>query len=72
MVPPYFKDQSVPIISFFYTLPIAPTIFNYKRALQYCNIDDPKAEPPHCSCHDSPFKYSSAGHVTVEIEHHRH
>ena len=30
-IPPYFKDQSIPIISYTYTSPIAPKIFNYKR-----------------------------------------
>ena len=50
MVPPLFKDQSAPIISYSYSSPIAPTIFNYKRVLQDCSIDDPKAKPPNCSC----------------------
>ena len=62
-VPPYFKDQSVPIISYTYTSPIAPKIFNHKRVLQDLNIDDFKAKPPDCSCNSSPFKYSPAGHV---------
>jgi hypothetical protein len=27
-IPPYFKDQSVPLISYAYTIPIASTNFN--------------------------------------------
>jgi hypothetical protein len=50
MVPPLFKDQSAPIISYSYSSPIAPTLFNYKRVLQDCSIDDPKAKSPNCSC----------------------
>ena len=46
----YSKDQSAPIISYSYSSPIAPTLFNYKRVLQDCSIDDPKAKSPNCSC----------------------
>jgi hypothetical protein len=63
MVPPYFKDHSVPIISYSYTSPIASNIFNYKRLLQDFSIDDLKAKPPDFSCHNSPFKYSPVGRV---------
>ena len=28
--------------------PIPPRIFNYKKALQNLNINDPKAKPPSC------------------------
>jgi hypothetical protein len=38
MVPPYFKDQSVPIISYSYSSSIAPKIFNNKRVLQDFSI----------------------------------
>lgn len=33
MIPPYFKNQYVPIISYCYILPIAPKVFNNKLAL---------------------------------------
>lgn len=33
-VPEYFQNQTVPIVSYNYTNAIAPTIFNYKKALQ--------------------------------------
>jgi len=55
-IPSYFKDQSVPIISYAYTIPIATKIFNYKHALHDPNI-------PDCTCASSPFIYNPAGHV---------
>jgi len=39
-IPPYFKDQSVPLIPYAYTIPIASTIFNYKHVLHDPNLDD--------------------------------
>ena len=62
-IPPYFKDQSVPIISYTYTTPIATKIFNYKQVLQDLNINDFKSKPPDCTCASSPFVYDPAGHV---------
>ena len=52
MVPSYFKDHFVPIISYSYTSSIAPNIY-YKCVLQDFSIDDLKAKPPDCSCHNS-------------------
>ena len=49
-IPPYFKDQSVPIILYAYTRPIASKHFNYKHVLRDLNIDDFKSKPvqvPH-------------------------
>ena len=60
-VPPYFKDQFVPIISYVYTEPIASNMFNYKHVLHDLNIDDFKSKPPDCTCASSPkyiFKFS--------------
>jgi hypothetical protein len=37
-IPQYFKDQSVPIISYAYTIPIASTNFNYKHVLHDLNL----------------------------------
>jgi len=62
-IPPYFKGKSITIISYSYTQPIASTIFNYRKVLQNLKIDDFKAKPPDCSCHNSPFNYSHSGHV---------
>jgi hypothetical protein len=39
-IPPYFKNQSVPIVSYSYTNSIVRKIFNYKEALQDINIED--------------------------------
>ena len=55
-VPSYFKDQSVPIISYPYTSRIALTIFKHRRLLQDFSIDYITAKPPDCSCHHSPCK----------------
>jgi hypothetical protein len=49
-IPPYFKDQCVPIISYVYTRPIASKYFNYKHVLHDLNIDDFKSKPPDCTC----------------------
>jgi hypothetical protein len=39
-IPPYFKNQSVPIVSYSYTNSIGRKIFNYKEALQDINKAD--------------------------------
>ena len=62
-IPPYFKDQSVPLISYAYTIPIASTNFNYKHVLHDPNLDDFKSKPPDCICASSPFIYNATGHV---------
>ena len=62
-IPPYFKDQCVPIISHVYTRPIASTCFNKKHVLHNLNIDGFKSMPPDCTCTSSPFIYNPTGHV---------
>jgi hypothetical protein len=62
-IPPYFKDQSLPIISYVYTIPIASKFVNYKHVLHDLNIDDFKYEPPDSTCVSSPFIYNPTGHV---------
>ena len=49
-IPPYFKDQSLPIISYVYTIPIVSKIVNYKHVLHDLNIDDFKSKPPGSTC----------------------
>jgi hypothetical protein len=39
-IPPHFKNQSVPIVSYSYTNSIDRKIFNYKEALQDINIEE--------------------------------
>ena len=43
-IPPYFKDKSIPIISYTYTSTIAPKVFNYKQVLRDFQINDLKAK----------------------------
>jgi hypothetical protein len=62
-IPPYIKDQSVPIISYVYTKPIASKNIYYKHVLRDLNIDDFKSKPPDCTCASSLFIYNPTGHV---------
>ena len=62
-IPPYFKDQYVPIILYVYTRTIASTKINYKHVLRDLNIDDFKSKPPDCTSASSPFIYNPTGHV---------
>ena len=64
-IPQNFKDKSVPVISYSYTLPIASKIVNYKRLLQNLEIENFKAKPSDCSCKNSPFKYGPSGPVVT-------
>jgi hypothetical protein len=66
-ISPYFKNQSVPIISYACTRPIASTKFNYKHVLCDLNIDYFKSKPPDCSCASSPVIYNPTGHVLTAI-----
>jgi hypothetical protein len=68
-IPPYLKDQSVPIISYVYTKSIASKYFNYKYVLHNLNIDDFKSKPPDCTCASSPFTYNPTGHVITGFTH---
>ena len=62
-IPAYFKNQSPPIISYSYSFPIAPKIFNYKNVLQGLNTENITRNPSACSCKASEFCYNPAGHV---------
>ena len=62
-IPPYFKNQSVPIVSYSYTNSIGRKIFNYKEALQDINIEKYLKNPLTCDCSHSPFQYNPPGHV---------
>ena len=64
-IPPYFEQQSAPLISYTYTRPIATKIFNHKRVLKNLILEDIKSKPPSCSCSSSPFMYSPVGHVVT-------
>jgi hypothetical protein len=50
---PYFKNQSVPIVSYSYTNSIGRKIFKYKEALQDINIEEYLKNPLTCDCSHS-------------------
>ena len=62
-IPPYFKAQSVPIISYVYTRTIASNIFNCKHVLRDLNIDDFKSKPSDYTSASSTIIYNPTGHV---------
>ena len=62
-ISPYFKNQSVPIVSYSYTNSIGRKIFNYKEALQDINIEEYLKNPLTCDFSHSPFQYNPSGHV---------
>ena len=62
-IPSYFKNQSKPIISYSYSSPIAPKIFNYKNVLHGLNTENITRNPSACSCKASEFCYNPAGHI---------
>ena len=64
-VPPYFKNQSAPKVSYTYTSSIASKIFNYKQSLCNFHFDNGIPQLPTCSCSASPFLYQPAGHVVT-------
>ena len=64
-IPPYFKNQSVPIVSYSYTNSIGRKIFNYKEALQDINIEEYLKNPLTCDCSHSPFQYNPSGYVII-------
>ena len=62
-IPVYFKNQSPPIISYSYSSPIAPKIFNYKNVLHGLNTENITRNPLACSCKASEICYNPAGHI---------
>ena len=60
---PYFKDQSISIFSYAYSIPIETKLFNYKHGLHDLNIDDFKSKTPDRTRASSLFIYNPAGHV---------
>jgi hypothetical protein len=62
-IPSYFKNQSVPIVSYSYTNSIGRNIFNYKEALQDINMEEYLNNPLTCDCSHSPFQYIPSGYV---------
>ena len=65
-IPPYFKCQTTPKISYTYTNSIASTILNYKQSLRDFKLNEHASQPHLCSCSSSTYLYSPAGHVVTE------
>jgi hypothetical protein len=57
-IPPYFKNQSVHIVSYRYTNNIGCKISNYKEALQDITIEKYLKNPLTCDCSHSPLQYN--------------
>ena len=55
-ISPYFKNQSVPIVSYSYTKSIGRKMFNYTEALQNINIEESLKNHLTCDCSRSPFQ----------------
>ena len=58
----YFQNQTVPVLSRNYTNTIAPTIFNYKKALQ--NFDHKEWLQNHIKC-SVPILLSTVTHLDM-------
>ena len=63
-IPPYFKYQSNPKISYTYTRSIASKLFNYRQSLQDWRFTNHDYDSP-CSCSSSQFLYQPAGHIVT-------
>jgi hypothetical protein len=66
-IPPYFKDQSVPLISYVYIRPIASKMFNYKHVLLHHNIDEFNYKPPDYL--SPPFKFYPLSGIILDRIH---
>ena len=60
-IPDFFQDKDPPIISYTYTKPIGPTIFNFRKVAREHDINEPLNN--HCACKQSNFLYQPLGHV---------
>ena len=64
-IPPYFKYQSNPNISYTYTRSIASKLFNYRQSLQDWRFTNHDYDSSPCSCSSSQFLYQPAGHIVT-------
>ena len=60
-IPDFFHNKDLPIISYTYTKPIGPTIFNFRRVAREHDINEPLNN--QCACKQSNFLYQPLGHV---------
>ena len=61
-VPPYFKFQDPPIVSYTYSKIIGRKLFNYNRVLKEIDIRN-NVHDGTCDCMSSPFCYKPHGHI---------
>ena len=54
-VPAFYKDREPPIISYKYSKPIGPTIFNFRQVAREHDINDPCSGLGTCNCSGSKF-----------------
>ena len=64
-IPPYFKYQESPCISYTYTQSVASKIFNYKQSLKRLDAHQLSPNPTPCTCSTSAFIYQPCGHVVT-------
>ena len=64
-LPPYYKYQANPKISYTYSRSIASKLFNYKQCLQDWRFTNHEYDSPPCSCSSSQFLYQPAGHIVT-------
>ena len=62
-IPPYFKQQESPCISYTYSKSIASKLFNYKVSLKDLDLDS--IRNLQCACSSSKFKYLPCEHVVT-------
>ena len=62
-IPPYFKDQEPPTISYKYPKSIATKILNFNQVAKNFDGSSFNANIPNCDCGSSEFIYQPYGHV---------
>ena len=62
-IPDFFQDKDPPIISYTYTKPIGPTIFNFRKVARDPEHDINEPLNNQCACKQSNFLYQPLGHV---------
>ncbi len=60
-IPPYFSNTLPPLISYSYTSPIGPKIFNFSKTVK--EFDMSSYLDMTCDCHLSPYQYTPHGHI---------
>ena len=62
-IPPYFKDNEPPIISYRYPKSIASKILNFNHVAKNFDGSTFNANNPNCECESSSYIYGPYGHV---------